>query len=45
MTGAPGGSRNTQAAGPEIRGKGRARAPRGEQAKRRTTRDNPEGAR
>ena len=41
MTGAPGGSRNTQAAGPGIRPKGRARAPRAEQARRRTTRDNP----
>ena len=41
MSGAPGGSRNTQAAGPEIRPKGRARAPRAEQARRRTTRDNP----
>jgi hypothetical protein len=41
MTGAPGGSRNTQAAGPELRTRGRAHAPRAQQARRRSVRDNP----
>lgn len=44
MKGAPGGSRNTQAAGPEPQPKGRARIARGGQARRRTVQDNPEGA-
>lgn len=45
MKGAPGGSRNTQAAGTEPKTRGRTRMARGSQAKRRTVRDNPGGAR
>ena len=44
MKGAPGGSRNTQAAGSEPEAKGRARIARAGQARRRTVQDNPEGA-
>ena len=44
MKGAPGGSRNTHAAGPQPDAQGgRPRAPRGQQARRRTLRDNPKG--
>lgn len=44
MKGAPGGSRNTQAAGapPDAQG-GKPRAPRGQQGHRRTVRDNAQG--
>ena len=45
MTGAPGGSRNTQAAGEKAETRGRARIARGGQARRRTVQDNPGGER
>ena len=41
-SGAPGGSRNTQAAGPPRRARGRAHSPRAAQARRRSTRNNPD---
>jgi len=43
MTGAPGGSRNTQAAGSGSTEKGQPRRSRAAQSKRRTVRDNPQG--
>ena len=44
MKGAPGGSRNTQAAGPQPDAQGgRPRSSRAQQARRRTVRDNPHG--
>jgi hypothetical protein len=42
MKGAPGGSRNTQSAGPTVRTPGKPHQPRVAQARRRTVRDNPE---
>jgi hypothetical protein len=44
MPGAPGGSRKTEAAAPPAAPKGRPPAARGEQARRRSVRDNPGGA-